>query len=175
MQSLDLLFDEDSAAHFSVSGIDRTFMQVHCASALRRQAFVDFSGISVTQLSISWLDEPAMRSLNLQFRGKDSPTNVLSFESGLPVLDTDDTDAKGQVVSMLVLGDIILCPTVIQREAQQQGKPEQEHWAHMLVHGALHLCGYDHEDAEQAVVMESLEAAILSGAGIPDPYQVLSS
>lgn len=168
MQSLDLLFDEDSAAQFCVTGIDRVFLHTHCTSALRKQAFIDFSGISTTQLSVSWLDEPAMRALNLQFRGKDSPTNVLSFESGLPVLNADEADEDA---SLLVLGDIVLCPAVIQREAQQQGKIEQDHWAHMLVHGALHLCGYDHEDTEQAAIMESLEAAILSGSGLADPYR----
>jgi probable rRNA maturation factor len=99
--------------------------------------------------------------LNGRFRGRRGPTNVLSFpfESppGFPESD--------------LLGDLVICAPVVAREAREQGKRLQAHWAHMLVHGVLHLLGYDHLDAEEAARMEEQETRILSELGFPDPYQ----
>lgn len=141
-------------------------MQQYCNAALQAQTMLDLSNVSTVELSVCWLDEDNMQALNLQYRGRNSPTNVLSFESDMPAL------ALGEGSQMLALGDIIVCPTVIDREARQQHKALQEHWAHMLVHGTLHLCGYDHQNTRQASDMESVEVNVLARSGMADPYRV---
>lgn len=100
-----------------------------------------------------------MARLNADFRGKDAPTNVLSFPADLPPGPWEPA-----------LGDVVICPEVVAREATEQGKPEGAHWAHMVVHGTLHLLGYDHQEAAEAEIMEDLERRILAGLGYEDPY-----
>ncbi|MDR1849295.1 MAG: rRNA maturation RNase YbeY [Zoogloeaceae bacterium] len=95
------------------------------------------------------------RQLNLQFRGKDKPTNVLSFPYSPPPE---------------IAGDLAICPVVAAREAIEQAKPLAAHYAHLVTHGILHLQGYDHEDAAQAERMEAREREILESLGFPDPY-----
>ena len=102
-------------------------------------------------------DDETVRDLNERFRGKDAPTNVLSFPS-------PPENPEGQV------GDIALAFGVCQREAAQQGKPLAAHLQHLVVHGVLHLVGYDHETDEEAEKMEGLERIILAGLGVADPY-----
>jgi len=97
--------------------------------------------------------------LDLQFRGKDRPTNVLSFPA-----------SAAERAESGALGDLVICAPVVSREAREQGKPLGAHWAHMVVHGTLHLLGYDHELARAARRMESLEVEILRGLGFHDPY-----
>lgn len=111
----------------------------------------------VTSVQIVSKDE--MRELNNTWRGKDRPTNVLSF----PMQSPDEVDLK-------ILGDLALCADVINTEAIQQHKPAQAHWAHMVVHGMLHLQGYDHIDEHQAEEMEALEIRILDQLGFDNPY-----
>ncbi len=103
------------------------------------------------------------RRLNRQWRGKDKPTNVLSFPAGEPLAPGDEA---------VSLGDIVICAPVIRREAGEQGKTLRAHWAHMVVHGVLHLLGYDHESERDAVIMEALERELLADRGFPDPYQL---
>lgn len=103
------------------------------------------------------------RRLNRTWRGKDKPTNVLSF----PALSGEVGDTLQ--VPML-LGDLAICSPVVAREAREQGKSARAHWAHMVVHGLLHLLGYDHERQRDAAVMESREARILAQLGFADPY-----
>lgn len=113
------------------------------------------------ELAIRIVDEQESRQLNSRYRGVDKATNVLSFPfEAPPGIDSD------------YLGDVVICAPVVQREAQQQHKPEKHHWAHMVVHGMLHLRGYDHQLDEQAEEMETLEKQILAGLGIQDPYQM---
>jgi len=100
-----------------------------------------------------------MARLNADFRGKDAPTNVLAFPADLPPGPWEPA-----------LGDVVICPEVVAREAAEQGKPERAHWAHMVVHGTLHLLGYDHQAAAEAEIMEDLERRILAGLGYEDPY-----
>ena len=95
------------------------------------------------------------RALNAEFRGKDYPTNVLTF-----VYDDEQPRA----------GDIVLCAPVVRKEAEAQGKSLAAHYAHLVVHGMLHLQGFDHERADEAAVMEARETAILARLGLPDPY-----
>lgn len=104
-----------------------------------------------------------IQDLNRRFRGKDAPTNVLSFQA--------DNEAPQPMEQEFVLGDIILAYGVIWQEAREQDKSIRNHLAHMIVHGLLHLLGYDHMVEEEAETMEALERKILSGLGIPDPYQ----
>ncbi len=111
----------------------------------------------VTSVQIVSSDE--MRELNNTWRGRNRPTNVLSFPMQLP----DEVDLK-------ILGDLALCAAVINSEARQQHKSAQAHWAHMVVHGMLHLQGYDHIDEAQADDMEALEISILNQLGFDNPY-----
>ena len=109
------------------------------------------------------VDEAEGRALNREWRGKDSATNVLSFPGQAPPgLPADAMPA--------LFGDIVLCAPVIAREAAVQGKPLAHHWAHLVIHGVLHLRGFDHIEAESAAAMEALETRLLAGLGIPDPY-----
>ena len=117
------------------------------------------------EISVRIVDEAEGRALNKQFRKKDSATNVLSF----PLLDVGLADLRDEMP--LALGDIVICGPVVAREASEQGKKCSDHWAHMLVHGALHLFGYDHETDEQAQEMEALEIRILALGGVEDPYE----
>jgi probable rRNA maturation factor len=104
------------------------------------------------------VDEAESRQLNHDYRQKDAPTNVLSFPAGIDLPDA------------VVWGDIVVCADVVEREAAVQGKRFEDHFAHMVVHGVLHLLGYDHEAADQAAAMERLEIQILDSFGISDPY-----
>ena len=110
--------------------------------------------------TIRIVDEAESQQLNSQYRAKDNPTNVLSF----PAEDSEYLDYDN-------LGDLVICAPVVQREAGEQGKPVLAHWAHMVVHGMLHLQGYDHETAAEAEEMERLEVEILGELGFGDPYQ----
>jgi probable rRNA maturation factor len=111
------------------------------------------------ELSIRLVDAAEGRALNQRYRGKDYATNVLSFPVELPA-----------GVTVPLIGDLVICAPVVAREAKEQGKSGREHWAHLTVHGVLHLMGYDHMLDMQAEVMESLECQILATLGIADPY-----
>ena len=106
------------------------------------------------------------RALNRHYRGKDYATNVLSFPA-----DIADGVKLPKGVVMPLLGDLVLCAPVVAREAKEQKKPLAAHYAHLTVHGALHLLGWDHQDAREAECMEQLEREILAGLGIDDPYR----
>jgi probable rRNA maturation factor len=111
------------------------------------------------ELVIRLVDEEESRHLNHTYRGKESPTNVLSFPF----------EAPPEVPSAL-LGDLVICVPVVAREARQQGKALESHWAHMVIHGLLHLLGYDHQSDEEAQRMESRERDLLAQLRFPDPY-----
>ena len=112
-----------------------------------------------SELTIRLVDEAESHELNLTYRGKDKPTNVLSFPFEAP-----------PGIEMPLLGDLVICRQVVEQEAQEQGKPLEAHWAHMVVHGSLHLLGYDHIIDEEAEEMESLETEIMLALGYEDPY-----
>ncbi|RDS84541.1 rRNA maturation RNase YbeY [Dyella monticola] len=112
------------------------------------------------ELSIRIVGTREGRTLNRTYRGKDYATNVLSFPTELP-----------PGMRLPLLGDIAICAPVVRREASEQGKEATHHWAHLTVHGVLHLLGYDHIVEAEAVRMEVLETRILKGLGIADPYQ----
>ena len=112
-----------------------------------------------TELAIRIVDEAEGAVLNATYRHKQGPTNVLSFPAELPA-----------GVPLPVLGDLVICAPVVAREAAEQGKPLEAHWAHLVVHGCLHLLGFDHVTDAQAAEMEALERNILADMGYPDPY-----
>lgn len=114
-------------------------------------------------LSLRIVDLLESSRLNLAFRQKDSATNVLSFASDLPPAIADELDEYP-------LGDLAICAPVVEREALEQKKQPEAHWAHMLVHGMLHLYGFDHENDADAERMEAREKIILAQIGFPDPY-----
>ncbi len=116
-------------------------------------------GPADSEISLRYVDSEEMAELNSRYRGKAGPTNVLSFPSDLP-----------PELELPLLGDIVICVPVVQAEAQQQGKPLAAHWAHMAVHGTLHLLGYDHIEDDEAREMEALETAILAALEFPCPY-----
>lgn len=111
------------------------------------------------EMTVRIVDEAESHELNLNYRGKDRPTNVLSFPFECP-----------DEVELPLLGDLVICRQVVEREAQEQDKPVMAHWAHMVVHGSLHLLGYDHIEDDEAEEMESLETQIMTGLGFADPY-----
>jgi probable rRNA maturation factor len=134
----------------------------HCnqwvASALSTANYTNSCSVS-----LRFVDESESRGLNANFRGIDKPTNVLSFPASLPA----------EIVQQLgeeFLGDIVICAPVLEAEARQQGKTLAAHWAHLTVHGALHLLGFDHETDAEAQAMEDLEIQALKDLGFTNPY-----
>lgn len=119
--------------------------------------------IREADLAIRIVGSKEGQSLNHHYRGKDYATNVLSFPAELP-------EGLPKGVKLPLLGDLVLCAPVIAKEAAAQGKPVNAHYAHLTVHGVLHLLGWNHEDSREAECMEQLEREILAGLGLPDPY-----
>ncbi len=112
------------------------------------------------QLVVRIVDEDESGELNQRYRRREGPTNVLSFPFEHP-----------ELLDPPLLGDLLVCAPVVEREAREQGKPAEAHWAHMVIHGTLHLLGYDHEEADEAELMEGLERDILARLGHPDPWE----
>jgi len=110
------------------------------------------------EVCIRVVDEAEARRLNRDYRRKDAPTNVLSFP------------ARIDLPEALVWGDVVVCAPVVAKEAEAQSKQYQDHFAHMVVHGVLHLLGYDHQTSAEAAAMEKLEIRILDRFGVSDPY-----
>jgi probable rRNA maturation factor len=128
----------------------RRWIEAALKGARRRKA---------TEVSVRIVDIAEGQALNLQYRGRDYATNVLSFPVELP-----------PGVDLPLIGDLVICAPVVSREAEEQGKKPADHWAHLTIHGTLHLLGYDHIDEAEAETMEALETKVLAGLGISDPY-----
>jgi len=114
-------------------------------------------------LSIRIVDESESASLNSRYRGKDQPTNVLSFACELP-------DAVSGSLDTVPLGDLAICAPIVDNEARQQRKSLESHWAHLLTHGFLHLNGYQHDSDNEAETMEAVEIGIMESLGFSNPY-----
>lgn len=123
------------------------------------------AGEPAPELTVRVIDEHEMTELNEHYRHKRGSTNVLSFAFEMP-----DSTWPDDAPAMNLLGDVVVCHDVVKREAQAQGKALDAHFAHMVVHGVLHLRGYDHEDDTQAAKMEDEERRVLAGLGFDDPY-----
>ena len=128
-------------------------LQQWCALALRQRS-------ADSELTIRLVDEAEGRELNNTWRHKDYATTVLSFPADVP---------EG-LLDIPLLGDLVICVPVVEREAAEQDKSLEAHWAHLVIHGCLHLLGYDHIDDDEAEEMESLEQNLLAELGHPDPY-----
>jgi probable rRNA maturation factor len=128
----------------------RRWVEAALKGARRRKA---------TEVAIRIVDADEGRALNLQYRGRDYATNVLSFPADLP-----------PGLNLPLIGDLVICAPVVVREAAEQGKKPADHWAHLTIHGTLHLLGYDHIEEAEAEAMEGLETRVLAGLGIADPY-----
>lgn len=118
-------------------------------------------------LTIRVVDEEESRQLNHRYRGKDRPTNVLSFSYGAEDLP-DALDAAR------LLGDLVICASIVRREAEENRRPVNDHWAHLTIHGVLHLLGYDHDTPQHADEMEALEISLLHTLNIHNPYMELN-
>jgi len=116
------------------------------------------------EICVSIVDEAEGQQLNRQYRNKDKPTNVLAFPCDMP----DDTFAH-------VLGDVIICAPIVNNEAHAHQQSVESHWTHILIHGTLHLLGYDHQTAAEATIMEALEVKFLAHWGFANPYEELST
>ncbi|ABE54102.1 protein of unknown function UPF0054 [Shewanella denitrificans OS217] len=116
--------------------------------------------LDTAELTIRLVEIAESQSLNHDYRGKDKPTNVLSFPFEAP-----------PGMELPLLGDLVICVAVVEQEALEQNKPLQAHWAHMVIHGCLHLLGYDHIIDQEAEEMESLETQLIEGLGFSNPYK----
>lgn len=127
-------------------------------------AVLQHQKLNNAEVSLYIVDEDEGRQINRDYRGKDYATNVLSFPADIP-----------EEVGVPLLGDLVICAPVIEREAKEQNKDINAHWAHMLVHGSLHLLGYDHLEDAEADLMEELETHLLQQLGFPPPYETLDT
>lgn len=116
--------------------------------------------IEQAEITVRIVDEEESQQLNHEYRGKNKPTNVLSFPFEAPA-----------EIELDFIGDLVICAPVVMKEASEQNKAEMHHWAHMIIHGCLHLLGYDHLEESDAQEMESIEINLLQQLDIDDPYQ----
>lgn len=116
------------------------------------------------EITVRLVDAAESQDLNREYRDKDKPTNVLSFPSEIPEFVLEELES-------IPLGDLVICAPVVAAEAVEQGKAERDHWAHLTVHGVLHLLGHDHLEDEEAEAMEAMEVRALAALGIANPYE----
>lgn len=137
----------------------------HCPTLSQLSRWVDATlaaaeAIPTSELTVRIVDKEESRSLNHQYRGFDKPTNVLSFPFDAP-----------PGIELNLLGDLVICAPIVEKEALEQAKSQISHWAHLVIHGTLHLLGYDHLEDNEAEEMESLEKIIMGSLDYPDPYK----
>lgn len=160
----------DSDAEWDSSGAWAELARAAAEAAIAESAFPQLSRSHRTiELSVRLTGDEEVRELNSAWRGKDKPTNVLSF----PMAETEDLKAAGEGPE-LMLGDIVLARGVCAAEAQEKAIALEDHAAHLIVHGTLHLLGYDHGEDGAASDMEAREVRALARLGIADPYEVRS-
>ena len=132
------------------------------AAAAAAAVLTTSADVATLVVDVTLTDDAEQRRLNQTYRGRDTPTNVLAF----PQVET-----ARPADTPVLLGDVVLAFETVRRESAEQGKPFADHLRHLVVHGVLHLLGFDHEDAAKATVMEAQEIKILAGLGVPDPYR----
>jgi probable rRNA maturation factor len=162
----------ESDGEWDSSRFSEQFVRRAAEAAIAESAFPQLAtGTRTVELSVRLTGDDDVRALNAQWRGKDRPTNVLSF----PLAETDHLSDTNVVEVELLLGDIVLARGVCEAEAADKGISVEQHATHLLVHGTLHLLGYDHHDDEQAADMEAREIRALERLGIANPYQELAA
>lgn len=166
MISLDILIDDDR--WHNVPGTDQNAL-FPLATSVLGDVWPDHGDVDI---SVLLTDDGRIQILNRDYRGKDSPTNVLSF--GVLESGTRPPRVDKNALHPYVLGDIVMSYDTIIEQAKSAQKPIENHIAHMMVHGLLHLLGHDHENDDDATLMESLETRILAGKGISNPYEPLT-
>jgi probable rRNA maturation factor len=137
---------------------EESLLRKWAESALRNQQ------LSAAEITLRIVNVAEMTELNTTYRHKIGPTNVLSFPFSMP----EEVEIETEVP---ILGDIVICAEVVNREATEQNKPAEAHWAHMVVHGVFHLLGYDHETDQDAEKMETLEIIVMHHLGFANPYE----
>lgn len=142
-----------------------SYAAIPAEADLLRWAQAAWQGEGEAGVVVRIVAEAESQQLNRAYRDKDYPTNVLSFPFDPPPIPLDEEETD-------YLGDLVICQPVMEREAREQAKTVEQHWAHLLIHGLLHLQGYDHITDAEAGEMEALETAILAKLGFPDPYQL---
>lgn len=163
--TLDIAIDAD--AEWDSSKDWASLARSAATAAIAESAFPQLgAGERTVELSVRLTSDDKVHALNAEWRGKDKATNVLSF----PMADEEDFDLGDQTGPELMLGDIILAQGVCATEAADKGVPLEDHAAHLLVHGTLHLLGYDHMNDDSAADMEGREIRALARLGIADPY-----
>ena len=164
--TLDIAIDADAEwdSSHDWAGLARSAAN----AAIAESAFPQLGqGERTVELSLRLTSDDAVHALNAEWRGKDKPTNVLSF----PMAEEEELEAAGDSGPELMLGDIILAKGVCATEAADKGLPLESHAAHLMIHGTLHLLGYDHMDDNSAADMEAREIRALARLGIADPYE----
>lgn len=163
--TLDIAIDAD--AEWDSRNDWASLARSAATAAIAESAFPQLGqGDRAVELSVRLAGDDQVHALNAEWRGKDKPTNVLSF----PMTDGDELEAAAQPGPELMLGDIILAHGVCAAEAEEKAIPLQDHAAHLMVHGTLHLLGHDHMDDDSAADMEAREVRALARLGIADPY-----
>lgn len=132
------------------------------ASRLRAWARAAVADVPAGEITLRLVDEEESGDLNRRYRRRDGPTNVLAFPAHVVL--------PAGAAQLPPLGDVVVCAPIVAREAAEQHKSEEAHWAHIVIHGCLHLIGYDHQDEAQAAPMEARERELLARFGFPDPY-----
>jgi probable rRNA maturation factor len=164
--TLDIAIDSD--AEWDSSNDWAKLARSAAVAAIAESAFPQLgTGKRNVELSVRLTSDAEVHALNSEWRGKDKPTNVLSF----PMAGPEELHASGDVGPELMLGDVILARGVCAAEAADKGIPLESHAAHLMVHGTLHLLGYDHMDDDSAADMEAREVRALARLGIADPYE----
>lgn len=165
---MTLDIDIDADAEWDSSKDWASLARSAATAAIAESAFPQLgNGERTVELSVRLTSDDEVRALNAEWRSKDKPTNVLSF----PMAEEDELGTAAQAGPELMLGDIILAKGVCAAEASDKGVPLESHAAHLMIHGTLHLLGYDHMDGDSAADMEAREIRALARLGIADPYE----
>ena len=148
-----------------IAGVEERCQRVAAIALSTGAALLEDLPLERAELSLVLADDAMVQELNRQYRGQDKPTNVLSFAA------LDDEDAPEPTDGPLLLGDVIIAYETTAAEAEAEGKSLSDHLSHLVVHGVLHLLGFDHMEEDEAEEMEGLESSILGMLGIADPYR----
>ena len=168
-QHLDISFSLEAGDWEAAVTDVETVVEAAARAAFEAAERPEILGDAPVEMSLVLADDALVQTLNRDYRDKDRPTNVLSFALLDDLDDTDDVLAREQGMPILI-GDVILAFETVQREAREQAKTFRDHLTHLVIHGVLHLLGYDHQSDPDADRMERLETSILARMGIADPY-----